>query len=108
LSIPADIEGFFRHGIGLDGSSIRVFADIDDSHLLLLPDRTTAKRVLISKERTIGTVIADVHKDFEQGRLNTDPRLWKSEDAKEMQKYLEEKNMLCQLVPELNALSQMK
>ena len=108
MSTPDDIEGFFRHAIGLDASSIRVFADIDDSHLLLLPDRMTAKRVLISKERMIGTVITNAHKDFEQGRLNTDPRLWKSEDAKEMQKYLEEKNMLRQLVPELNALSQMK
>jgi glutamine synthetase len=51
LSIPPDIEGFFRHGIGLDGSSIRGFAHIDESDLLLLPDRTTAKTVPIFKER---------------------------------------------------------
>jgi len=51
LSIPPDIEGFFRHGIGLDGSSVRGFAHIDESDLLLLPDRTTAKTVLIFKER---------------------------------------------------------
>lgn len=45
LSMRADIEGFFKHGIGLDGSSVRGFAYIDDSDLLLLPDRTTAKTV---------------------------------------------------------------
>ena len=49
LSIPADIEDFFRHGIGLDGSSVRGFAHIDDSDLLLLPDRTTARTVPVSK-----------------------------------------------------------
>src|SRR5215210_3303658 len=75
LSMPADIEGFFRQGIGLDGSSVRGFAQIDDSDLLLLPDRTTARTVpVFSKERMIGAVIADVYKGFEQGRLNTDPR----------------------------------
>lgn len=45
LSMPADIEGFFKHGIGLDGSSVRGFAYIDDSDLLLLPDGSTAKTV---------------------------------------------------------------
>jgi glutamine synthetase len=49
--MPADIEGFFKHGIGLDGSSVRGFAHIDDSDLLLLPDVTTARTVPISKER---------------------------------------------------------
>jgi glutamine synthetase len=34
LSMPADIKDFFRHGIGLDGSSIRGFAHIDDSTLI--------------------------------------------------------------------------
>jgi glutamine synthetase len=60
LSAPADIESFFKHGIGLDGSSVRGFAHIDDSDLFLLPDRITARMVPVSKERTIGTVIADV------------------------------------------------
>jgi glutamine synthetase len=43
LSAPGDIEGFFRHGIGLDGSSVRGFTHIDDSDLFLLPDITTAR-----------------------------------------------------------------
>jgi glutamine synthetase len=45
LSKPADIESFFKHGIGLDGSSVRGFAHIDDSDLLILPDKTTARTV---------------------------------------------------------------
>jgi glutamine synthetase len=98
LSKPADIEDFFRHGIGLDGSSVRGFAHIDDSDLLLLPDRTTTRTVPVSKERRmIGTVIADVYKGFSQGRLDTDPRY----ASQRMQKYLEEKNMLCQLGAEV-------
>jgi glutamine synthetase len=98
LSMPADIEDFFRHGIGLDGSSVRGFAYIDDSDLLLLPDRTTARTVpVFSKVRTIGMVIADVYKGFSQGRLDTDPRY----ASQRMQKYLEEKNMLCQIGPEV-------
>jgi glutamine synthetase len=98
LSMPADIEDFFRHGIGLDGSSVRGFAYIDDSDLLLLPDRTTARTVpVFSKVRTIGMVIADVYKGFSQGRLDTDPRY----ASQRMQKYLEGKNMLCQIGPEV-------
>jgi glutamine synthetase len=98
LSMPADIEDFFRQGIGLDGSSIRGFAHIDDSDLLLLPDRTTARTVpRMSKQRTIGTVIADVYKGFSQGRLDTDPRY----ASQRMQKYLESKNILCQLGAEV-------
>jgi glutamine synthetase len=98
LSMPADIEDFFRHGIGLDGSSVRGFAHIDDSDLLLLPDVTTARTVPISsKERMIGTVIADVYKGFSNGRLDTDPRY----ACQRMQKYLQGKNMLCQLGTEV-------
>ncbi len=98
LSKPSDIENFFRQGIGLDGSSVIGFAQIEDSDLLLLPDRTTARTMpVLSKQRTIGTVIADVYKGFEQGRLDTDPRY----AAQRMQKYLETKNMLCQLGAEV-------
>ena len=97
LSTPADIEGFFRHGIGLDGSSVRGFAHVDDSDLVLLPDRTTARTIPVSKQRMIGTVIADVYNGFSKGRLDTDPRY----ASQGMQKYLEQKNMLCQIGPEV-------
>jgi glutamine synthetase len=106
LSMPADIEDFFRHGIGLDGSSVRGFAYIDDSDLLLLPDRTTARTVpVFSKVRTIGMVIADVYKGFSQGRLDTDPRY----ASQRMQKYLEEKNICTvSMDPKSNTLSYIK
>lgn len=97
LSKPSDPEGFFRDGIGLDGSSVRGFADIDDSDLLLLPDMTIGRVVSVSKDRMIATVIADVYKGFSQGRLNSDPR----HASQRMQNYLEDKNMLCQLGPEV-------
>src|SRR5829696_1631283 len=97
LSKPDDLEGFFRDGIGLDGSSVRGFADIDDSDLLLIPDMTTGRVVPASKDRMIATVIADVYKGFSQGRLKSDPRY----ASQSMQKYLEDKNMLCQLGPEV-------
>lgn len=97
LSKPADLEGFFRDGIGLDGSSVRGFADIDDSDLLLIPDMTTGRVVPVSKDRMIATVIADVYRGFSQGRLKNDPRY----AGQRMQKYLEDKNMLCQLGPEV-------
>jgi glutamine synthetase len=103
LSMPADIEGFFRDGIGLDGSSVRGFAHIDDSDLLLLPDRTTARTVPVSKHRMIGTVIADVYKGFAQGRLNTDPRY----ASHRMQGILKRKICSVSLDRKLNALSWM-
>jgi glutamine synthetase len=97
LSAPGDIEDFFRHGIGVDGSSVRGFAHIDDSDLVLLPDRTTARMVPFSKDRMVGTVIADVYKGFSHDRLDTDPRY----ASHTMQNYLEAKNMHCQLGPEV-------
>jgi glutamine synthetase len=63
----------------------------------LLPDRTTARIVPVSKDRVVGTVIADVYKGFSEDKLDTDPRY----ASQRMQKYLEEKNMLCQLGPEV-------
>jgi glutamine synthetase len=81
----------------IDGSSVRGFAPIDDSDLLLLPDRATARTVSVAKQRMIGMVIADVYKGFSQWRLDTDPRY----ASQRMQKHLESKNMLCQLGPEV-------
>ncbi len=51
----------------IDGSSVRGFAHIDDSDLLLLPDRATARTVSVAKQRMIGMVIADVYKGFHSG-----------------------------------------
>lgn len=64
----------------------------------MLPDRTTTARMVpLSKERMIGVVIAAVYKGFSHSRLNTNARY----AALRMQRYLEPKNMLCQLGPEV-------
>jgi glutamine synthetase len=38
-----DIENLYKCGIGFDGSSVRGFADINESDLMLFPDRLTSK-----------------------------------------------------------------
>jgi glutamine synthetase len=58
---------------------------------------TTGRVVPVSKDRMIATVITDVYKGFSQGRLKSDPRY----ASQRMQKYLEDKNMLSQLGPEV-------
>jgi glutamine synthetase len=39
----AEFDDVFKFGIGFDGSSIRGFADINESDLLLLPDRLSIR-----------------------------------------------------------------
>ena len=36
-------ESLFKNGIGLDGSSVRGFSSIDESDMLLIPDRSTIR-----------------------------------------------------------------
>ena len=94
-----DNEHFYdvcRNGIGLDGSSVKGFASIDESDLLLLPDRVTATLTPISSYKTV-TVIADVHRGFGQGRLTKDPRYI----SQHMEEYLAENNLFCQVGAEV-------
>jgi glutamine synthetase len=94
-----DNEHFYdvcRNGIGLDGSSVKGFASIDESDLLLLPDRLTATLTPISSYKTV-TVIADVHRGFGQGRLSKDPRYI----SQHMEEYLAENNLFCQVGAEV-------
>ena len=94
-----DNEHFYdvcRNGIGLDGSSVKGFASIDESDLLLLPDRLTATLSPISSYKTV-TVIADVHRGFGQGRLTKDPRYI----SQHMEEYLAENNLFCQVGAEV-------
>ena len=55
------IYELFRTGIGLDGSSVKGFSTIDESDMLLLPDRTTERKIDLSTNK-ITTVIADVYR----------------------------------------------
>src|ERR671919_1413978 len=94
-----DNEHFYdvcRSGIVLDGSSVKGFASIDESDLLLLPDRVTATLSPISSYKTV-TVIADVHRGFGQGRLTKDPRYI----SQHMEEYLAENNFFCQVGAEV-------
>lgn len=68
-----DIQDIFRSGVGLDGSSVKGFANIDESDMLLFPDRETLRRIPLS-DFEINTVIADVYNGFDKGRSLKDPR----------------------------------
>src|SRR5437868_15415515 len=57
-----------RGGVGLDGSSVEGFADIEESDLLLVPDRSTLRFAPIGSYN-VATVIADVYGGFGRGRL---------------------------------------
>jgi len=96
-----DVENLYKHGIGFDGSSVRGFADINESDLMLFPDKPTSRIItenaLMIPGYAVITVIANVHKGFEQGRLSKDPRYV----SHCMEKYLKEKGMLCQIGAEV-------
>lgn len=68
-----NLREYFKSGVGLDGSSVRGFATIDESDLLLVPDRSTLRKVPLP-EFNVATVIADVYRGFGKGRLPRDPR----------------------------------
>ncbi|MGN6629053.1 MAG: type I glutamate--ammonia ligase [Candidatus Nitrosocosmicus sp.] len=68
-----DIQDIFRSGVGLDGSSVKGFANIDESDMMLFPDRETLRRIPLS-DFEINTVIADVYNGFDKGRSLKDPR----------------------------------
>jgi glutamine synthetase len=89
-------EKIFRDGIGLDGSSVSGFADINESDLMLLPDRSTAK-ITTNSDYSIASIIADVYKGFGQGRLSKDPRFV----SQRMEKHLRDNGLLCQIGSEV-------
>ena len=89
-------EKVFREGIGLDGSSVSGFADIDESDLMLIPDRSTT-RITPSSDHTIAFMIADVYRGFGQGRLSKDPRYV----SQRMEGHLREKGLSCQIGSEV-------
>ena len=96
-----DIENLYKYGIGFDGSSVRGFADIDESDLMLFPDKLTS-RILTDNALTIPgfaviSVIADVYRGFGHGRLSKDPRFV----SHCMEKHLKQKGLLCQIGAEV-------
>lgn len=74
IQIDVDhIHDIFRKGVALDGSSVRGFATIDESDMVLFPDRKTLRTIPLS-DYTILSVIADVYNGFSRGRSLRDPR----------------------------------
>jgi len=92
-----ELYGFLKKGIGLDGSSVKGFTEINESDLVLVPDRHTLRLNPFFTNFTLGSVIADVYKGFGFGRLSKDPR-YVSEN---MEEYLAESNLTCQIGPEV-------
>lgn len=90
------IYELFRTGIGLDGSSVKGFSTIDESDMLLLPDRTTERKIDLSTNK-ITTVIADVYRGFNQGRSSRDPRYV----SQMMEDYLAMNQLTCQVGAEV-------
>src|SRR5919199_108322 len=98
-----DLEDFFRCGIGLDGSSVKGFANIDESDMLLIPDKSTlriAPRLHLShlsSNLKIATVIADVYRGFGLGRSMRAPRYV----SRCTEEYLAQNDLLCQVGSEV-------
>jgi glutamine synthetase len=92
-----ELYGFLKKGIGLDGSSVKGFTEINESDLLLVPDRHTLRLNPFFTNFTLGSVIANVHKGFGFGRLSKDPRFV----SENMEEYLAESNLTCQIGPEV-------
>ena len=90
------IYELFRTGISLDGSSVKGFSTIDESDMLLLPDRTTERKINLSNNQ-ITTVIADVYRGFNQGRSSRDPRYV----SQKMEDYLAMNQITCQVGAEV-------
>ena len=90
------IYEIFRTGISLDGSSVKGFSTIDESDMLLLPDRTTERKINLSNNK-ITTVIADIYRGFSQGRSSRDPRYV----SQMMEDYLAMNQITCQVGAEV-------
>jgi glutamine synthetase len=93
----AHLEDLFRNGIGLDGSSVKGFADVNESDLILIPDISTIQIIPTIPRHNIATVIANVYNGFGQGRLSKDPRYV----SQRMEGYLSENGLSCQIGAEV-------
>jgi len=94
--IASDSSEYLRSGVAVDGSSVRGFAKIDESDLLLLPDRSTLRSAPV-KGYNVATVIADVHEGFGKGRLIRDPRYV----SQLIEEHLAKEGLVCQAGPEV-------
>ena len=94
--IATDSGDYLRSGVGVDGSSVKGFAKIDESDLLLVPYRSTLRLAPVPDYK-VATVIADVYEGFGRGRLVRDPR----HVSQLMEERLTHEGLLCQAGPEV-------
>lgn len=78
-----DWEDLFREGIGFDGSSIRGFQEIDESDMLLKPERETLFLDPFADEPTV-SFICDIKDPMTSSLYSRDPR----HIAKKAERYL--------------------
>ncbi len=90
------LQKLITNGIGLDGSSVEGFTTINDSDLVLIPDKYTLRLFPFTKQIT-ASVISDVYHGYEQGRLRKDPRYV----SQIMEERLAEKGLTCQVGAEV-------
>jgi glutamine synthetase len=94
--IVSDCGNYIRNGVAMDGSSVKGFAKIDESDLLLVPDRSTLKLTPMTNYK-VATVIGDVYEGFGKGRLARDPR----HVSQLMEEHLSNEGLVCQVGPEI-------
>jgi glutamine synthetase len=96
-----EIENLYKYGIGFDGSSVRGFAEINESDLMLIADKSTIRTIISDATMIPGyrvtSVIADIYRGFGQGRLSKDPR-YVSECLED---HLKQKGLVCQIGAEV-------
>jgi glutamine synthetase len=91
-----DPSELFQNGIALDGSSVMGFSKINESDLLLIPDRSTLRLMPLPTYK-VATVIADVYEGFGSGRLVRDPRYV----TQTLEEDLRSQGLTCQTGPEV-------
>ena len=96
VSDTGDPSERLQNGIALDGSSVRGFSKINESDLLLIPDRSTMRLMPLPNYR-VATVIADVYEGFGSGRLVRDPRYV----PQLLEEGLRGQGLMCQAGPEV-------
>src|SRR5215218_3564954 len=97
--VVSDIEDqdeYIQNGIALDGSSVKGFAKINESDLLLIPDMSSMRLTPLPNYK-VAMVIADVYEGFDKRRLLTDPR----HIPQILEERLRLEGLTCQVGPEV-------
>jgi glutamine synthetase len=96
VSDTGDPSERIQNGVALDGSSVRGFSKINESDLLLIPDRSTLRLMPLPAYK-VATAIADVYEGFGKGRMVRDPRYV----PQALEEGLSAQGLMCQTGPEV-------